>query len=63
MLDPLHNLSIATLQSLAASLRDGPLAGGFRATHSLKSSARRLPPSTRIWRSYRSKACPQHTLR
>ena len=29
MLDALHNLSVATLRSLAASLRDGPLAVGL----------------------------------
>lgn len=29
MLDALHNLSLATLRTLAASLRDGPLAGGL----------------------------------
>ena len=28
MLDALHNLSLATLRTLAASLRDGPLTGG-----------------------------------
>jgi hypothetical protein len=29
MLDALHNLSIATLRTIAASLRDGPLAVGL----------------------------------